>query len=70
MRATAKANLGGVQAARPSPMDRWDQPGMGDAEFLPRCIAAGCSPTNKITSVLYATPVGANLFGSEVENTW
>ena len=44
LRATAMANLGGVQAARPIPMERCDQAGMGEAEFLPRCIAAGCSP--------------------------
>lgn len=41
------ANLGGVQAASPSPTERWDQAGIGEAEFFPRCIAAGCSPTNE-----------------------
>lgn len=38
------AILGGVQAARPIPIDKCGQPGIGDAEFFPRCIAAGCSP--------------------------
>lgn len=42
--ATVTAILGGVHAARPRPMDKWGQPGIGDAEFFPRCIAAGCSP--------------------------
>lgn len=43
--AAANANLGEVHAASPRPIDKWDQPGMGDAEFFPLCIAAGCSPT-------------------------
>lgn len=45
--ATAIANLGGVHAASPRPIERWDHPGMGEAEFFPRCIAAGCSPVRK-----------------------
>lgn len=48
-KATAMANLGGVHAANPNPIDKWDQAGIGDAEFLPLCIAAGCSPTKLST---------------------
>jgi hypothetical protein len=46
------ANLGGVQAASPRPTERCDQAGIGDAEFFPRCMAAGCSPgrADSITS--------------------
>lgn len=44
VKATAIAKRGGVHAARPKPIDKCDQAGIGDAEFLPRCIAAGCSP--------------------------
>lgn len=46
-KATAMANRGGVHAANPNPIDKWDQAGIGDAEFLPLCIAAGCSPDDK-----------------------
>ena len=37
---------GGRQALRPSPAERGPhhRPGIGEAEFFPRCIAAGCSP--------------------------
>lgn len=51
--ATAAANLGGVQVASPKPMDKWDHPGMGEAEFFPLCIAAGCSPA-KIIFLIYS----------------
>lgn len=50
-RATAIAILGEMQAARPSPIDKWGQPGIGDAEFLPLCIAAGCSPEKCISLI-------------------
>lgn len=43
----AKASRGEMQAASPRPTDRCDHAGIGDAEFLPRCIAAGCSPRLK-----------------------
>jgi hypothetical protein len=46
-RSTAIAAVrGGRQALSPRPADRWlhQRPGIGDAAFLPRCIAAGCSP--------------------------
>lgn len=48
-RTTDITNLGGVQVVRPSPTESGDhqRPGIGDAEFFPRCIAAGCSPTTK-----------------------
>lgn len=49
MRRTAVAAvLGGRQALRPSPALRGPHhlPGMGLAEFLPLCMAAGCSPKN------------------------
>lgn len=48
-RTTVTTILGGVQAARPKPIDKWDHPGMGDAEFFPLCIAAGCSPAENNT---------------------
>nr|CAD7392651.1 unnamed protein product [Timema cristinae] len=44
---TAMATLRGcTQALRPSPAERWlhQRPGIGEAEFFPRCMAAGCSP--------------------------
>lgn len=46
VRTAAMTALGGTQAARPNPAERWphQRPGMGDAEFLPLCMAAGCSP--------------------------
>lgn len=59
-RATAIAILGEMQAARPSPIDKWGQPGIGDAEFLPRCIAAGCSPEKSI-QLITSCVVGAFL---------
>jgi hypothetical protein len=48
----AAAVRGGRQALSPSPADRWlhQNPGIGDAAFLPRCIAAGCSPVTQIMS--------------------
>lgn len=48
-------NLGGVHAASPRPTDRCDhqRPGIGDAEFFPRCIAAGCSPKNTKTLTIF-----------------
>ncbi|CAG2057526.1 unnamed protein product [Timema podura] len=49
---TAMATLRGcTQALRPSPAERWlhQRPGIGEAEFFPRCMAAGCSPKTKKT---------------------
>ena len=45
-RTAIAAVRGGRQALSPRPADRWlhQRPGIGDAAFLPRCMAAGCSP--------------------------